>query len=794
MRTFLTIIFVLLIFNGKAQTKSFSASGIVTDSTGKEAMVNASVCVRDVKSGLKRISLTNNQGYFIINNLAEGEYNLDISYVGFTSFEKMIRLKADEVIYIRLQKANVHLANVSVSSEKKLLKQMADKITFNVSESAVSASENLYNILLKVPGVVESNGVLFYQGKPVSILLDGKSNNLSGEDLKAWLSGIFGTNTDKMEILLNPPSRFDAQGGIVINIRSQKNKNYGFNNTVTLGIGKGIYYKAPASYSMNYRDSTINIYGGYDYNYTRQYFHLNALLAFNSDPSKINMSDHNIRTQYNHSFRLGVDNDLNKRTTIGLLIRVANNFRKRKIFDKSLSQSGTSAPDSVVNVNILTDASFVIPSFNFYFKRKLSATGTELVVNVDYWGMSKKWSDDIEGSYSNLSSNVVSGYTLNNSSPAQNSVRSVTADYFSPLKNGNIETGVKLTESRTDNNVLWERLINNEWKTDSSKTNHFIYKENIYAVYGSAFKTYKKWTVQSGLRVEFSRSAGNSITLKMITKRKYDDLFPTLNIQYKASKKHLLSFTYKRSIRRFGFDIINPFINLQGQYSYHKGNPYIRPSYFNSLGINWSYKNSLVVNSNFSLVKDPISYAYEKGPDNTSHGTNLNFGSGRLLNASVNYTAKLLKGKLTTINTLNFSHSELPDFNSHIQQNNSYSLSSINTIALPSQIMFEFSGLYNSALLDGTVWQSEFYGISAGIAKPFFKSKGSLKLSCTDILNTQILYFKTNGRGINILSDWKVESRFVNMLFTYRFGNQNVKQNKNRKTGIEDEKARMGGN
>jgi long-subunit fatty acid transport protein len=106
----------------------------------------------------------------------------------------------------------------------------------------------------------------------------------------------------------------------------------------------------------------------------------------------------------------------------------------------------------------------------------------------------------------------------------------------------------------------------------------------------------------------------------------------------------------------------------------------------------------------------------------------------------------------------------------------------------------ELSAFYNSPLLDGTVLRADYYGASLGFSMPVLKSKGSLKISCTDIFNTQIFHNKTDGAGIRIDAYWKPESRFANILFTYRFGNLNVKANKNRSTGIEEEKSRMGNN
>lgn len=146
------------------------------------------------------------------------------------------------------------------------------------------------------------------------------------------------------------------------------------------------------------------------------------------------------------------------------------------------------------------------------------------------------------------------------------------------------------------------------------------------------------------------------------------------------------------------------------------------------------------------------------------------------------------------MNSLTFLHSALPDFDSQIQHNNNYALNTINNILFPKSISVELSAFYKSPLLDGTVRQSATYGLTVGASILVLRSKGSLRISCTDVFNTQIFHNRTDGDGIRIDAYWKPESRFGNLLFTYRFGNLNVKASKNRKTGIEDEKNRMGAN
>lgn len=791
----LTFFTFLLQANAYCQVKIVTLSGTITDSSNNEKLANANLFLKgETDTTLKRNAISDKYGSFILKNMIPGNYTATLSHTGYITTSRKIFIYTNEEMFFRLSRSSTELADINISAEKKLLTHTTDRITYNVAESAISASGNLYDIILKIPGVAESNGALFYQGRPLLILLDNKSNNLTGEDLKSYLSGMLGANVDKLEVLLNPSSKYEAQGGAVFNIRSLKNKNHGLTKTITLGAGSGKYFRNTAGFSVNYRNSRINIYGGYDFNYNKVFNHLDAYITFNSNASAIDMLDHDVRTRNNHAVRLGMDYELNKKTSIGFLLRSGFNFRHREVLNVSKYSPGTNDPDTIATVVTTGDATFTSPSLNIFFKRQLTKSGAEITINADYFGLIKKWDDDFVTNYTDkLGNTIASPVFLLDRSPANNSVRSVMADYYQPLKNGKFEAGFKIAQSKTDNNVLWQQLHNNRWETDFSKTNHFIYKESVNAAYINVLNTFNKWSVQVGMRLEATNSDAISVTVNKVTNSKYQNLFPSVSVQYKPVKAHQLTLNYRKSIGRFGFDIINPFIILQSQYSYHQGNPYIRPSFIKSFDLSWSYKNKLVVSTGYSAVKDPMSYGYRKDINsNMSIGTYLNFPSGKLYNSNINYTEKFFKGKWTSINSIGFLHSEMPDFNSHRVHSNSYLLNTVNSIKIPLEITMEVSGFYNSPSRNGTVGQASYYGLSMGFSIPVFKSKGSLKLGCTDLFDSQIQRFNTQGNGIKIVSGWKRESRFINLLFTYRFGNLNVKANKARSTGIEDERSRMG--
>jgi Txe/YoeB family toxin of Txe-Axe toxin-antitoxin module len=83
------------------------------------------------------------------------------------------------------------------------------------------------------------------------------------------------------------------------------------------------------------------------------------------------------------------------------------------------------------------------------------------------------------------------------------------------------------------------------------------------------------------------------------------------------------------------------------------------------------------------------------------------------------------------------------------------------------------------------------YSIDAGISKSLWDGRANVKLSISDIFRTTPfsgesqfgpLFMRING-------DW--DSRRVRLNFSYRFGNNEVKSARRRKTGLEDESSRI---
>jgi iron complex outermembrane receptor protein len=103
------------------------------------------------------------------------------------------------------------------------------------------------------------------------------------------------------------------------------------------------------------------------------------------------------------------------------------------------------------------------------------------------------------------------------------------------------------------------------------------------------------------------------------------------------------------------------------------------------------------------------------------------------------------------------------------------------------------SGWYSSpSIWQGTFKTKQMWSIDGGLQKTVLKGKGTVKASVSDIFKTLKWSSTSDFSGQFIRANGGFESRQFKLNFTYRFGNNQVKAARQRKTGTEDENKRVG--
>ena len=92
MNQFLKYFFLTILFQGIIYATSIQ--GFVKDSRTKKPLLGANVMLKETMMGIS----TDENGYYFILNVPNGEYTLMVSYIGYDTFEAKVNLK-DEVTF-----------------------------------------------------------------------------------------------------------------------------------------------------------------------------------------------------------------------------------------------------------------------------------------------------------------------------------------------------------------------------------------------------------------------------------------------------------------------------------------------------------------------------------------------------------------------------------------------------------------------------------------------------------------------------------------------------------------------
>lgn len=321
-------------------------------------------------------------------------------------------------------------------------------------------------------------------------------------------------------------------------------------------------------------------------------------------------------------------------------------------------------------------------------------------------------------------------------------------------------------------------------------------KETIHAGYLNFNREFGKFSLQAGLRGEYTHTLGQQITSDSTVERKYFQLFPSVFLSQTLSEKHRLQFSYSRRIERPDYEDLNPFRFFRDPFLYYEGNPFLKPQLTHSLEVGHTFRNFLTTTINYSYTSDVINWMMGQ-----IDSTNTTFQGPQNLRSLMNYGISFSASQnpmpwWTTNNFFNIFRNEYKGDQKGGDLTNSitsFTVNSQNSIQLGNGTSMEVSGVYNSRSVYG-VFRTRAYGmISAGIQKQVFNSQGTLKLMANDIFQGRKRVQTARYENLDLNTNIRFDSRVITLSFSYRLGNQNVKMGSTRKSGADDVQNRVKG-
>ena len=692
-------------------------------------------------------------------------------------------------------------------SQKPLIEQKIDRTVVNVEASVTNTGSNALEVLEKSPGIsIDKDGNISLKGKAgVQVFVDGRPTYLSGQDLANMLRNMQSSQLDQLEIMTNPPAKYDAAGNSgIINIKTKKTKTVGYNGSVTAGYGEGVYPKTNESVNMNYRSGKINLFGNGSYSYRERYQTLNIQRKFIDAVSKAvtsNFDQQNNLKNNDESFngKIGMDYFASKKTTLGVVFNGSNSTSEftsmgginiADVNNVLLSQTRAASDNNETWKNFST---------NFNIRQLLDTTGSELTADLDYIKYKSANGQIVTNSYFNPAGGTLAGSrpdTLLGNLPQDINIYSIKVDYLKPLKNGaRFEAGFKSSYVKTDNNAGYDSLKNNSLIHDVNRSNHFIYDENINAAYVNYSRPIsKKISGQFGLRMEQTNSNGNQITTGIVFKRNYVQLFPTAYLQYQANAKNVYVLNYGKRISRPNYQDLNPFVTFLDRYTYQQGNPNLQPQFSHNIELTHTYNNFLTTTLNYTQTTDIIQDVLEQNTaKNESFIKKTNIANQRQYGISVNAFFQITKWWTSNIYANVFNN----QFSGIINGDPVTIEATTGMTNIMEQFKFnkgwgaEVSGFGRTEGVEGIFRIKAFGSINLGLSKQMMKNKGSLRLSVRDVLWSQKIKGESKYSNIDAHFQQVSETRVVNLSFTYRFMKGKVNTPQRKRGGANEEASRV---
>lgn len=504
-------------------------------------------------------------------------------------------------------------------------------------------------------------------------------------------------------------------------------------------------------------------------------------------------------TQFVPVLRMGTDYALNNQHSVGVFGRVSRYLAEDEVQANTYLRHANPQKDLYVNAANVSKTRYSNSALNLHYLGKLDTLGTTLSADVDYVRLKSDDKASFLNKFDSLGSvSPVSEDLLLSENPTSYDIYSARTDFTMLFdKAGKLEMGAKVSHVVSDNDLRFYTTADMVKHLDESRSNHFVYKENIYAAYANyAAQLGGKWKLQGGLRAEQTVAEGRSVTLSQSTDRKYVDLFPSLFVQHSVNDAYQISYSYSRGIIRPRYETLNPFMFYLDPYTLVEGNPYLKPQYTHSFSLTQSYRQRYNLVLGYSLTKDfvaevPVQISADQVTILQQQNVDDMESASATLVAPVRVSARWEVSSNATL--LYQSYAQKRD--DQVLQNEQVTVlaQTNHQILLPADVRMEMNACYQGPVAYGLYKLEANWWVDAGLKRSFMNEKLDLSLSVTDIFKTKKIAGNTTISGNAITSKQYNGTQSFRINLRYRFNRGEKFETKKRPVDL-NEADRAGGN
>ncbi|MPT32193.1 MAG: TonB-dependent receptor [Chryseobacterium sp.] len=759
------------------------------ENENQESISESSIEINENKS----IFYSDKEGNFSIEGISKFPVSITIKKTDYQDYE--ITLEENEFLNIILKKDTVKsIESVTIKANKPLLKRKIDRLEFNIDKTPLQ-NLNAWDILKNTPNILVKNEELSVRGNSqIIVTINDKKTLMTQEQLKQLLENTDGNNVSSVEVITNPPAKYEAQGGAVINIKMKQNVLSGYKGRISTRYTQATYSKGLIGTSQSYNTDKWQLTGNYNF-VTGDYVRYNFdVVTFDKDKTRwesdmVRKTHAHEQHVYNFSGQYAVDS----------LSTIQFGF------------DGYNAPNNNghynVPTNIYNTENNQLQSYYLTSNKKRqydNSFNSYLVYDKKFGNHNLTWTNNSSTKRFKENQDVATllnfdGQPESNNRFANNSIQDISLyatqlDYRYSNDKFTLESGLKYSFVNNKNDLDFFDGTSGTLISDLTKSNLFNYKENIFAGYISSEYKWEKWEMKAGLRSETTLIKTNSDNPVVENKTTRTGLFPTFYLMYNLKEDQQLGFSYGKRIDRPNYDFLNPSKSYYNLYSYFQGDAYLKSTIIHNLSLTYTVKD-WNFEAYYSYIKDPSMEISVQNPqtfETIYNYTNIDHGQNLGVNFSKSISIKPY-WKLNLFGMGEYQENYFMGTDKILYKNDVFfynaNVSTQITLDKAKTWDLNVSYVYNSKTIQGSFDISSSQRTNVIINKKMFDKKLEAGLVFNDIFRTDKNIISTRYADQNqYFKDYR-DTQYVMINLKYNFGNQKVKDAKaGRKT---DEQNRL---
>ncbi|MHA8075946.1 TonB-dependent receptor domain-containing protein [Aquirufa sp. TARAVU-A1A] len=779
--------------------------GYILDSTDTKPVEFASIALINKATNRPVDGASADQvGKFVLNKVAQGDYKLVISFIGYESKTLFVSINAKnddhDLGVIKLPSSTKMLAEVTVEGQRAMIEERVDRTVYNAEKDATNKGGDATDVLKKVPMLsVDLDGNPSLRGSSnVKVLINNKPSTIMASSIADALKQIPADMIKTVEVITSPSAKYDAEGSAgIINIVTKKNTLQGL--TLNFDTSAGVR-GSNLALNGNFRNKNWGLslggFGRSEYNVNGK-FESTQITSVNGVQTTNQQTAETRREGIFGNYQLGFDWDINKYNSVTSNVRFG--LRNGNNWQDGLKQIRNGALTSLRNTNSLDESANV--DINVDYTKTFEKAQKEFSI-LSMYSRNNRTND-----FYNLIMNTKSTMSeimssIKNANDAFNEEATIQMDYQTPInKMSMVEFGAKaITRNVTSDYKSYTAGADGVYSQVNLATlpsNVFDYNQNIWSTYGSYTLTTKnKWSIKAGARYEhtdisasFLKKEGQNTVIPP-----YGVLVPSFNMS-KTFKSGTWRFSYNRRIQRPGIENLNPNVNASNPLNISTGNPNLAPEYTNNYEVSYSkfVKQTYISTAIFMRNTTGAINRIREVRGDTVKTTSQNIGNedayGMNINLNVNVSNKLMLGgggDLAYMVLANNVADPLLSAKNEGLQSNFRIFGNYNFGNGWGAQVFSFYRV-NQVQLQGS--QGGFGMYSLSFKKDFKNKKGSIGFGAENFLtpNGFVIRNETKTASINQISENTMRNMNFKINLSYRIGKMSFGPTKKKKSVNNDD-------